>query len=339
MVPISKAIRLATLALCAAGCAMAQDTPLISGAAAFYTNTPGGKTTYVPTIQPLLAAPLGEHFLVETRAAITETFSPSGPGYDHARNVNLTYLSGDYFATPHLTIVGGSFLLPFNTYNERLTPLWIGNFLAGPIILPLGTMNTGVGTGGMARGNAVSQAKYSVDYAAFYSTRVGNQSFQSERSFGGRSSLYLPDQRLEIGISYDRVLQGTHENFYGGHLWWEPKETNLRVRSEFSRGHHAQGGWIEADYRTRKFGGLDSWIGRFEPVVRWQQTFRRDTLISDSLPLVNTQRIDFEFDYNLPHNTRVVTSYSRQFASTGNKNIWETMLVYRFLFPAWKGKS
>ena len=147
------------------------------------------------------------------------------------------------------------------------------------------------------------------------------------------------DQRLEIGLSYDRLLQGVHENFYGAHVWWEPKDTAFRLRSEFSRGHHAQGYWVEADYRTQAFGGLDSWIGRFEPVFRMQQTFRRDTVASDGLPKVNTQRADFGLDYNLPHNTRILTSYSRQFSSTRDTNIWETGLVYRFLFPTWKGKQ
>jgi hypothetical protein len=69
-----------------------------------------------------------------------------------------------------------------------------------------------------------------------------------------------------------------------------------------------------------------------------QQTFRRDTVESDSLPLVDTRRADFGLDYNLPHNTRILTSYSRQFASNGNRNIWQTGIVYRFLFPTWKGK-
>jgi hypothetical protein len=190
----------------------------------------------------------------------------------------------------------------------------------------------------MLRGNAIARNKYSIDYAWFYSTRSGNEQFKTQRGSGGRASLYLPEQRLEMGLSYDRVLQGTHENFYGAHLWWEPKETAFRLRSEFARGHHAQGYWVEADYRTQAFGGLDSVIGRFEPVFRMQQTFRRDTIVSDGLPLVNTQRADFGLDYNLPHNTRILTSYARQFSSTGNHNVWETGIVYRFLFPAWKGK-
>jgi hypothetical protein len=113
----------------------------------------------------------------------------------------------------------------------------------------------------------------------------------------------------------------------------------FRLRSEFARGHHAQGYWVEADYRSQAFGGLNSWIGRLEPVFRMQQTFRRDTVVSDGLPLVNTQRADFGIDYNLPHNTRVLTSYARQFSSQGDRNIWETGIEYRFLFPAWKGKA
>jgi hypothetical protein len=141
-----------------------------------------------------------------------------------------------------------------------------------------------------------------------------------------------------LGLSYDRLLQGTHENFYGAHAWWEPKDTAFRLRSEFARGHHAQGYWIEADYRMQAFGGADSVVGRIEPVFRIQQTFRRDTIVSDGLPLVNTQRADFALDYNLPHNTRILTSYARQFSATGNHNVWETGIVYRFLFPAWKGK-
>jgi hypothetical protein len=321
---------------------VAQDTPLISGGVAFQTITNGGNTTYQPIIEPLLAAPIGRRVLIESRAAILETWAPrtdGKPGYDHAHFAALTYLQGDAILTPHITLVGGSFLIPFGTYNERLSPIWISNFQDGPLISPLGVMSTGTGVGGMLRGSAVSHPKYSIDYAAYFSARSGNEQFNAERSAGGRASLYLPEQRLELGLSYGRLLQDTQENFYGAHLWWEPKNTAFRLRSEFARGHHAQGYWIEADYRTQAFGGLDSFIGRFEPVFRMQQTFRRDTIVSDGLPLVNTQRADFGLDYNLPHNTRIITSYARQFSSAGNRNIWETEIVYRFLFPAWRGKS
>src|ERR1700692_2938820 len=138
--------------------------------------------------------------------------------------------------------------------------------------------------GGVQRGSAVARRKYSIEYAAYFSSRVGTQQFGAQRSAGGRVSFYLPQQRLEVGVSYNRLLQGTQENFYGLHVWWEPSSTAFRLRSEFARGRHAQGYWIEADYRTAAFRGLDSFIGRFETVFRMQQTFRRDTVASDELP-------------------------------------------------------
>jgi hypothetical protein len=318
---------------------------LLSGGIGFFTSTNGGQTTYQPVIEPLLAAPIGHRFLVESRAALLEFYSPKGngqSGFAQSHFIGITYLQGDYFASPHLTVVGGYFLIPFGTYNERLSPIWIGNFQDGPLISSLGTMGTGSGLGGMLRGSAISRPKYSIDYTGWFAAQSGNEQFNGERSAGGRVSLYLPPSRLEIGLSYDKLLQKSNtprENFYGAHLWWEPKDTAFRLRSEFARGHHAQGYWAEADYRLQKFGGLDSWIGRIEPVFRMQQTFRRDTLISDGLPLANTQRADFGLDYNLPHNTRILTSYARQFSSTGNENVWETGIVYRFLFPTWGGRS
>jgi hypothetical protein len=327
---------------CAAQFGTAQDTPLLSGGVAFFSSTPGGNTSYMPIIEPLLAAPIGNHILIESRAALLESFSLNSngqSGYSHSHFIGLSYLEGDYTASPHITISGGSFLLPFGVYNERLSPIWIGNFQDGPLIGALGLQSTGVGLGGMLRGSAISRTKFSIDYATWFSARSGNEQFNSNRSSGGRVSLYLAEKRLEIGSSYDRSLQGTHENFYGTHVWWEPANAGLRMRSEFARGHHAQGYWVEADYRLQRFGGPESVIGRFEPVFRMQQTFRIDTAASDSVPLVNTQRADFGLDYNLPHNTRILTSYARQFSSTGNENVWETGIVYRFLFPAWKGKS
>jgi hypothetical protein len=248
-------------------------------------------------------------------------------------------MQGDYMASRHLTVVGGSFLLPFNTYNDRLSEIWIGNLQDGPLIAGLGTMASGTGVGGMLSGSAFSNNKASISYNAWSSARSGNYYFNSLRSSGGRASVYFPESRLEFVVSYDRLLQNTHENFFGAHVWWEPKDTGLRMRSEYGRGEHAQGYWVEADYSTHAFGGLESCLGRFEPVFRMQQTFRMDNLRSDGVPSVNTQRADFGLDYNLPHEVRILTSYARQFSSTRDVNVWETGIVYRFLFPTWKGNA
>jgi len=319
----------------------AQNTPLISGGVGFLTNTTAGSTSYLPIAEPLFTAPLGDHVLVESRAAILDSVSPKGggqPGYDHDFLAALTYLQGDFIVSPHLTVVAGSFLIPFGTYNERLSPVWINPLQDGPLIANLGAMSSGTALGGQLRGSAISRRKYSVDYAAYFSARSGDKQFLAKRSDGARVEMYLPDSRLEVGFSYDRLLQNTHENFYGVHVWWEPRDEGLRLRSEYAHGQHGQGYWVEADYRSAAFGGFDSWVGRFQPIFRMQQTFRIDSLASDGLPAANTQRADFGLDYNLPHNTTILTSYSRQFSPNRNENIWETGIVYRLLFPAWKGK-
>jgi hypothetical protein len=322
--------------------AAAQNTPLISGGVGFFTSTNAGNTTYLPVLNPVLVAPLGQHLLVESRATLLETYFPKGGGqvgYTSSPFLALSYLQLDYLATSHLTIVGGEFLTPFGTYNERLSPIWISNFQDAPLITSLGTMNSGSSVGGMLRGSAVSTPKFSIDYAAYFSAESNNMQFNAERSSGGRVSVYFPEKRLEIGTSYGRLLQGTQKNYSGAHLWWEPADTAFKLRSEYAHGPHSQGYWIETDYRLARFGGPETLLGRLEPVFRWQQTFRNSPDPTDGLPSADTQRTDFGIDYHLPHEVRINTSYARQISSTGNRNVWETGIVYRFLFPTWKGKE
>jgi hypothetical protein len=326
-------------ALSSAPQAAAQYTPLISGGMGFLTSTNGGNTSYTPTIVPVLAAPIGQHFLVESRANLLETFAPiPGKGYDHGHFIGISYLQADYFATPNVTVVAGYFIIPFGTYNERLAPIWISNFQDPPLINSIGAMNGGIGTGGMLRGNVYSTPKVSLDYAAYFSTRDSHEQFVSSRAAGGKLEAYFPKQRLEIGYSYGRLLQQTQTDSHGVHVWWQPENFPLRLLSQYSHGPHSQGYWVETDYRLSQFGGETSKIGRLEPVFRLQQTFR-NIKGGDSLPSQDTQRADFGLNYHFPHEVRINTSYARQFSSTGNKNVWETGLVYRFLFPTWKGKS
>jgi len=319
---------------------VAQNTPLISGGMGFLTNTNAGNTSYQLVAVPVLAAPIGQHLLIEARGNLLETFSPQGDnrGYNTSAFLGLSYLQADYIATPHITVVGGYFLTPFGTYNERLSPIWISNFQDAPLIYGIGTMGTGVGTGGMLRGNAYSTEKVSVSYAAYFSAGSTNKEFQSSRSTGGQVSAFFPKTRLEVGASYGRLLESGKSNSVGAHVWWTPGKIPLKVRSEYAHGAHSQGYWIETAYRLSQFHGPESLIGRLEPVFRLQQTFRNSPSGTDFLPPADTQRTDFGLDYHLPHELRINTSYARQFSSTGNFNVWETGVVYRFLFPAWRGK-
>jgi hypothetical protein len=325
--------------LCLAPSLAAQEIPLLSGGVGFFTNTTAGSTSYQTVAIPVLAAPIGEHLLVEARGNLLESFSPkgNGQGYNTSHFLAWSYVQADYIATSHLTLVGGYSLIPFGTYNERLIPIWISNLQDAPLIFPIGTGTT-AGLGGQVRGNVYSTGNVSISYAAYVSAGSTNKQFQSSRSAGGQGYVYFPKTRLEIGASYGRLREGNHSNAFGTDVWWEPAKVPLKIRSEYAHQPHSQGYWIETDYRLSQFHGAESLIGRLEPLFRLQQTFRNSPDPTDGLPAANTQRTDFGLDYHLPHEVRINTSYERQFSSTGNFNIWETGIVYRFLFPAWKGK-
>jgi hypothetical protein len=321
--------------------AKAQNVPLISGGVGFLTTTSGGSTAVQPVVSPVTAVPLGEHLLVESRAYISERVAPkdgnTGP-YQGDFFAGLQYLQLDYIAAPKLTVTVGDFLTPFGTYNERLAPIWISDFQDAPLIYPIGNQH-GSSVGVMLRGVAFSAPHVQLNYAGYFSVTSNVKQFSGERASGGQFSMYLPDHRLEIGASYSRLLQDQQGNSTGVHLWWQPYRVPLAIRSEYAHGPHAQGYWIETAYRLSQWNGPDSRLGRLEPLFRMQQTFRDSPGNGDQLPAVNTQRADFGFNYHLPHEVRINAGYSRQFSSTGNENIWETTLTYRFLFPAWKGAS
>jgi hypothetical protein len=341
MAQLARVVVFALAVFCAGRHGMAQNTPLISGGVGFFTTTNGGNTSYDPYIEPVIAAPLGNHVLIESRATVLDTFFPK-PGVGYSRDPlfkTMNYLQADVLAGPHLTVVAGEFLTPFGTYNERLTQIWVENFADTPLIYGVGTMNTGSGVGGMLRGSAISTQDFSISYAAYYSANVNSQYFGAERSSGGQGAVYLPKKGLEVGASYGRSLAGTHENSVGTHLWWEPINSPFRFRSEYAHAPHSEGYWFETDYRLSQFGGAESLLGRLEPIFRMQQTIRSKPDSNDGLPSVNTQRADFGLDYHLPHEVRIDTSYSREFSSKGDVNIWETGIVYRFLFPTWKSKA
>jgi hypothetical protein len=331
----------ALAALLIASRSTAQDVPLISGAVGFFTDTDAGQTSYVPIISPVLSAPIGSRFLIEGRGVWNESFVPRPHprnGYAGIPFWGLTYLQGDYLASSHVTVSAGDFVIPFGTYNTQLTPVWINSFESEPIIFGLGTMSSS-GLGGEISGSAVSRAKYSLSYTAYFSGTTTGRLISSQRSTGGQTSLYFPNAGLEIGASYGHRFLNPQQNFEGFHVWWEPTDSPFRLRSEYAHGEHSQGYWVETDYRLSHFGGTDTLIGRLEPVFRMQQAFRNSPDPSDLLPPTDTQRADFGLDYYLAREVRMIGSYSRQFASTGNLNVWQTGVTYRFLFPAWRGKK
>jgi hypothetical protein len=323
------------LVLSGGGLSKAQDlVPVISGAAGFIYTKDAGQTSLQPILDPVVLVPLGSRFLVESNFEFQGFIARSSPGgpYEGQYFGSINYLQLDYVANSHLTIVVGRFLTPFNIYNERVGPIWIHNLQDDPIIYTIGTRTTGSSDGAMLRGVAASRPDWLLNYTAFFSTLSNVNKFQAGRAFGTRLGLFLPNSHLEIGASYQRFLQGQHEDNYGAYLVWQPQKL-LDVRAEYAHSPQGQGYWLEAAYHFSASGPLGHELKNIQPFVRGQQFYRLGRGGSDFLPQANTQRVDFGLNYYFPHEVRLNGSYGRQFSSLGNSNNWTLDLTYRFLFP------
>jgi len=341
---IFRLLALATVVCAGGSSAHSQFVPVISGGAGALGGVNGGSPNIQTTIMPVIAVPLGTHLLVESRGFIEGLYQQKGRTgpYNGSTFTRLQYLQFDYLVSPKLTIVGGRYLTPFGTYNERLSAIWIPNFQDAPAVSAIGTRTSGSSNGGMVRGALLATQKVQLNYVGYFSAFNQGPKFTAGRTAGYRFDLYFPGQRLEVGTSYNRILQGVHSNNEGMHLWWQPYSVPFNFRSEYAHAAHSDGYWFEGSYRLSQWGGDDSFLGRFEPAFRMQQTFRHSANSpgqSDALPSVGTQQADFGLDYHLPGEGRLNTSYSRSFSSTGNHNIWEMSLTYRLLIPMWGGHS
>ena len=318
-----------------------ENVPIISGGAGFLSSTQGGTNVLQPVLAPVLALPLGDHWLIESRADLREVYFQQGPGgpYTNEGFTTLEYLQLDYNANSHLTITAGRFLTPFNIYNERISPIWISKLQDAPYVAAIGT-GQGYSDGFMLRGNLFSTRNYAINYETYFSTLSTINKFTSQRGAGYRVSVFIPGTRLEVGTSYRRTLQGTQFNSEGVDFTWEPYQAPVQFRGEYAHSPSGFGYWIQGSYRLSQIKGENSLIGRLEPVFRMQQFFRPELIPNDSLPTTNAQQPTFGLNYYLPHEVRVNASYGRQLlAQTTDTNVWDFGITWRFLFPAWPGSS
>lgn len=319
----------------------AQDSPLISGAVGFVSTTSGGQTFFQPVIAPVAVVPLGDKFLIESRADLRGFIArQNGNGDYHGQFfTTLEYGQLDYLVNPKLTISVGRYLTPFDTYNERLTAIWVRNLPDSPLIYPIGTRTSGSSNGAMVRGVAASTSDWELNYSAYFSAASTVDQLQSGRAAGMRAGIFLPKQQLEVGGSYQRYLQDTHANVGGGYVWWVPTDLPVQVRSEFAGSPQGHGYWIEGAFRFSRKNQITSFVTRVQPVVRVQQFFRGTQVAGDALPPRDTNAADFGLNIILPQDLRLSSSYSRQFSSSGDVNVWNVALTYRFMLPLTGGRQ
>ncbi len=313
-----------------------KPVPILTGNAGFFTNVDGGQPELVPSFTPVLLVPLGDRWLVESRAEFKGEFErPDGGGpYGGKVEQEIDYLQVDYIANRYLTVTAGRFLTPFGIYNERLYPIWIRGLQPTPLIFPLGT---GSSDGMMLRGGVSVNPNVNLNYATYFSTSSTMKKFESDRTAGGRVGFFLPGPRIEAGVTFQKVLQEERSNAFGFHFAWQPTALPLNLRSEYARSHDGSGYWIEAAYRLSQVPFWQKALRRTEIVGRGQQLFAgeidEDEAEKYGLPDVNTRQGDFGLNYYLRDGLKASASYSRRFNSDGNVNLWTVGLAYRFAIP------
>jgi|SRR5580658_168591 hypothetical protein len=309
--------------------------PVVTGGAAFVPFVQGGQATLVSIISPVVLVPMGDKWLIESRAAFEGDFmrrDGTGP-FSGEIQKSLEYLQLDYIANPHLTVTVGRFLTPFSMYNERLYPVWIRDLQADPLILPLEQSSS---NGVMLRAGFSVAHDLNLNYAAYFSTLSTNQTLASERLAGGRIVAFFPDQRVEIGFSLEHLLQQNGANRFGTHFEWQPRALPLDIRSEYADTESGRGYWIEPALRLSAVSHTRV-LARTQVVGRFQQFFTKPGATNADVPGANTKEPEIGLNYYFMDGLRATASYGRLLSSEGNANIWTSGITYRFAFPLGRG--
>jgi hypothetical protein len=313
-----------------------RPVPILTGSAGFFTNVNGGETQLAPVIAPVLLLPLGERWLIESRASFEGDFQgKNGDGpYGGTVGKELDYAQLDFIAGRNVTITAGRFLTPFGIYNERLYPIWIRDLHPEPLIFPIATQAS---NGLMLRGGLPVSGKANLNYAVYFSTLSTVNKLESDRTAGGRVGFFFPGPRVEIGVSFRQLLQEERSRSTGFHFAWQPAAVPLNLRSEYAwSGDHGSGYWIEGAYRLSQIQHWQAVLRHAEVVGRMQQFFGHidaDEAEEYSLPETDTQQADFGLNYYFLDGLKGTASYGRQFSSAGNFNLWTFGVAYRFAVP------
>ncbi len=312
-----------------------RPAPVFSGSIGEVPIVEGGQTTLVSIFSPVVLVPLGEKWLIESRAAFEGDFTnqPRDSHFGGKVNKEVEYLQLDYIANKYVTVTAGRFLNPFGIYNERLYPVWIRDLQTDPLILPLeGESRDGV----MLRGGVPLNSTVNVNYTTFFSVQSSTNKLESDRGVGGRIGLFFPKQRLEIGTTIEHALVEDRSSRFGFHFEQQPFSTPLEIRAEYAHGVEGSGFWVEPAYTLSSVAWLKSVMRKTQLVLRYQQFYLGNGEDED-LPSADTRAVEFGMNYYIADGFRAMASYGREFSVTGNQNVWTAGLSYRWVLPLGRG--
>jgi|SRR5215470_6475615 len=311
--------------------------PVITGNFNFQSTFQPGMKMLMPEFDPVVLVPIGNKLLVESEYEMSTNLSDTGGHWGPAViEHGFEYLQLNYIASRHLTFTVGRFLTPFGIFRERLHPMWIRNIAADPLIFP---MNDNSSNGGMVRGVTRITEKANLTYAGYFSALTRNSQLQADRRTGLRTSLFIPEKHLEIGVSFARVLSDTHYNQIGGDVTWTLKKVPLDFRAEYEQSTLlGKGYWIEAAYHLNRLGHNQFFrnsLVAFRQEQYWVPSAAHLPVaqsLVEGLPDTNTKAPTLGYTYTMHNGVRFDASYGRNLADANseNHNLWTVGLTYRF---------
>jgi hypothetical protein len=314
-----------------------RPVPILTGSAGYFTFVTGGQKELDAQVNPVLLLPLGDRWLIESRAEFEGAFQrpPGGGDFGGPVSKNLDYLQVDYIINPFLTVTTGRFLTPFGIFNERLYPIWIRSLQQDPLILPLSAASS---DGLMLRSGFSINAKANLSYALYVSAvSTEHPNLESDRDVGGRMGVFLPGPRVEIGASWKKLLQDERANAFGFYFACQPQRIPLNIHTEYARSNQGSGYWVDGAYRLSQVPFLQKTLRRLEVAGRAEQFFSghisSGAALTLGLPGANTREGEFGLNYYLRDGLKVMASYGREFSSDGNFNLWTMGIAYRFALP------